>query len=58
MLLYTQTIEDPRQTRQFEDIYTACRGRLLALARRKLCGGAEAAQIDTQGIKVSPPRTA
>ncbi|MCI6352832.1 MAG: sigma-70 family RNA polymerase sigma factor [Firmicutes bacterium] len=42
MLLYTQTIEDPRQTRQFEDIYTACRGRLLALARRKLCGGAEA----------------
>lgn len=42
MLLYTQTIEDSRQTRQFEDIYTACRGRLLALARRKLCGGAEA----------------
>lgn len=42
MLLYTQTIEDPRQNRQFEDIYTACRGRLLALARRKLCGGAEA----------------
>ena len=42
MLLYTPTIEDPRQTRQFEDIYTACRGRLLALARRKLCGGAEA----------------
>ena len=42
MLLYTQTIEDPRQARQFEDIYTACRGRLLALARRKLCGGAEA----------------
>ena len=42
MLLYTQTIEDPRQIRQFEDIYTACRGRLLALARRKLCGGAEA----------------
>ena len=26
MLLYTQTIEDPRQARQFEDIYTACRG--------------------------------
>lgn len=42
MLLYIQTIEDPRQARQFEDIYTACRGRLLALARRKLCGGAEA----------------
>ena len=42
MLLYTQTIEDPQQARQFEDIYTACRGRLLALARRKLCGGAEA----------------
>ena len=42
MLLYTQTIEDPRQAQLFEDVYTACRGRLLALARRKLCGGAEA----------------
>lgn len=42
MLLYTQTIEDPRQAQLFEDVYTACRGRLLALACRKLCGGAEA----------------
>lgn len=42
MLLYTQTIEDPRQAQLFEDVYTACRGRLPALARRKLCGGAEA----------------
>ena len=46
MLLYIQTIEDPRQARQFEDIYTACRGRLLALARRKLCGGAEAEEAE------------
>ena len=55
MLLYTQTIEDPRQARQFEDIYTACRGRLLALARRKLCGGAEAedAVQDTAGVTVT-----
>ena len=42
MLLYTQTIEDPRKAQLFEDVYTACRGRLLALACRKLCGGADA----------------
>lgn len=36
MLLYTQTIEDPRQTRQFEDIYTACRGRLPPRCREAL----------------------
>lgn len=42
MLLYTQTIEDPRQARQFEDTYTACRGRLLALARRRLSAQADA----------------
>ena len=32
MLLYIQTIEDPRQARQFEDIYTACRGRQIGRA--------------------------
>lgn len=33
MLLYTQTIEDPRQARQFEDIYTACRRRRMDFLR-------------------------
>lgn len=36
MLLYTQTIGDAQQRRLFEDVYTAYRGRMLALARRKL----------------------
>ena len=51
MLLYTQTIEDPRQTRQFEDIYTACRGRLLALARRNVAdNGMQAAALLSDGF--------
>lgn len=36
MLLYTQTIGDTQQRRLFEDVYTAYRGRMLTLARRKL----------------------
>lgn len=36
MLLYTQTIGDAQQRRLFEDVYTAYRGRMLTLARRKL----------------------
>ena len=36
MLLYTQTIGDAQQRRLFEDVYPASRGRMLALARRKL----------------------
>lgn len=36
MLLYTQTIGDAQQRRLFEDVYTAYRRRMLALARRKL----------------------
>ena len=36
MLLYTQVIGDPQQKRLFEDVYAAYRGRMLALARRRL----------------------
>ena len=36
MLLYTQAIGDAQQRRLFEDVYTAYRGRMLTLARRKL----------------------
>lgn len=36
MLLYTQTISGAQQKWLFENVYTAYRGRMLALARRKL----------------------
>ena len=36
MLLYIQAIGDVRQKRLFEEVYTAYRGRMLTLARRKL----------------------
>ena len=36
MLLYTQVISGVQQKRFFENVYTAYRGRMLALARRKL----------------------
>ena len=55
MLLYTQTIEDPRQAQLFEDVYTACRGRLLARARRKLLQRAKAAlrqELEKEGLTV------
>lgn len=42
MTVCMTALESAEERRLFEDVYTACRGRLLALARRKLCGGAEA----------------
>lgn len=42
MLLYTQTIENPQDRWLFEDVYIACRGRVLALARQKLRDDADA----------------
>ena len=42
VLVYVQALDGPVQRQRFETVYTACLGRMLALARRYLPGRADA----------------